>query len=71
MADCEHIAGCLFFNDKMADKPATADMLKQRFCLGDKSGCARYMVRTALGKENVPVDMYPNQKEKALILIGK
>ena len=70
MTDCEYIPTCLFFNDKMADKPATADMLKQRYCTGDKSGCARYMVRTAIGKEKVPVDLYPNQKEKALNLIG-
>ena len=71
MADCECMPTCLFFNDKMAETPATADMLKQRFCLGDKNGCARYMVRSALGKDKVPSELYPNQKEKALHLIGK
>ena len=70
MADCECMPACLFFNDKMANTPATADMLKKRFCMGDKNECARYMVRSALGKEKVPVDLYPNQKEKALHLIG-
>jgi hypothetical protein len=65
------MSACLFFNDKMGDKPATAEMLKQRYCFRDKNGCARYMVRSALGKDNVPADLYPNQKDKALLLIGK
>lgn len=71
MAECECLSTCLFFNDKMADKPATSEMLKRRYCLGDNSGCARFIVRQALGANKVPTNLYPNQKDKALEIINE
>ena len=71
MADCESLATCPFFQDKMADKPATAEMYKQQYCRGDNTNCARCMVFLELGKEKVPPDLFPNQIERAEeILIG-
>jgi hypothetical protein len=65
MADCEKIQGCLFFNDKLADAPALADMMKQKYCKGDNSKCARYIVCIALGKENVPDNLFPSMLDRA------
>lgn len=69
MAECECLPGCPFFNDKMADVPATAQMMKKKYCLGDKTICARHMVFTALGKGTVPGNMFPNMREAAEKLI--
>ena len=69
MPDCEMIAKCIFFNDKMADKPGTAAMMKQKYCQGDNSGCARHMVCKSLGRERVPSDLYPIQVDRAKALI--
>jgi hypothetical protein len=69
MAECESLAKCPFFNDRMAEMPAMAAMLKKRYCLGDKSNCARWAVRRALGPEAVPADLIPNQMDRAEILI--
>jgi hypothetical protein len=69
MADCECLGGCDFFNDRMKSKPATADLMKRRYCKSDNSDCARYMVRQSLGKTSVPADLYPNQLERARILV--
>ena len=72
MADCELLAGCIFFNDKMKDMPATANLLKNKYCRNDSSTCARYMVFKALGRPGVPVDLFPQQVEKAeKIIAGK
>lgn len=71
MADCEMIEKCLFFNDKMADKPGTAEMTKKRYCRGDFKSCARYMVCKALGRDKVPTDLYPGQKDRALAMLPK
>ena len=69
---CECINQCPFFNDRMANMPAMAEIYKKRYCEGDFQECARYMVFKALGKPAVPSDLFPNQKEKALkILEGK
>ena len=69
MADCELLEGCIFFNDKMADMPSTAEMFKNQFCRGNNIECARYMVFKALGREKVPPDLFPNMKEKAQEII--
>jgi hypothetical protein len=65
MADCECLPGCPFFNDRMAKMPAMADVYKKKYCKGDNSKCARYMVRTALGAQSVPTSLFPNQHEDA------
>ena len=44
MAQCELLATCIFFNDKMADYPAAAEHLKKKMCLADPDTCARMMI---------------------------
>ena len=65
MAQCELLATCIFFNDKMADYPAAAEHLKKKMCLGDPDSCARLMIVKALGRPHVPQDLFPNQTERA------
>ncbi|MCM2358763.1 MAG: hypothetical protein NDI77_11485 [Geobacteraceae bacterium] len=71
MSDCELLEKCIFFNDKMANMPATAQVIKIKYCTGDSLGCARYVVCKALGREKVPADLFPNQLEKANEVIAK
>ena len=70
MVDCELLEKCVFFNDKMANMPATADMFKNKYCKSDNSACARYMVFKALGREKVPPNLFPNMKDKAQEVIA-
>jgi hypothetical protein len=70
MADCACIAGCPFFNDKMANMPSVADIYKTRYCTGEWSGCARYRVFSKLGRESVPSNLFPNELERADELLG-
>ncbi len=66
MAGCECLAKCPFFNEMMSNMPATSGMMMRRYCLGDdKEKCARYMVFKSLGREKVPVDLYPNEIDLA------
>lgn len=65
MADCECLERCIFFNDKMATRPATAGVYKRRFCHEENTHCARYIVFKNLGKEAVPNDLYPNEFQRA------
>jgi len=64
MADCECLAKCIFFNDKMADKPATANIMKKAYCLGESQKCARHQVFIKAGGQNVPADLYPSQNDR-------
>ncbi len=64
MAECECLPKCPFFHDKMAGRPATAQLMKNQFCLGDSTGCARHQVFLAAGSQNVPGDLFPSQTER-------
>lgn len=70
MADCECLATCIFFNDKMADMPSMANIIKQRYCRGSSTHCARHMVFRNLGSAAVPADLYPSQVERAEELLA-
>lgn len=70
MADCPSLPKCPFFNDRMANKPAMAAMMKKSFCQGDNSKCARWIVSRAKGGPAVPADLFPNQDERVAALIA-
>jgi len=70
MADCELLASCIFFNDKMANYPTTAQFLKNVYCKGDNFACARYVVFKALGRERVPMDLFPHNIDRARELVA-
>jgi hypothetical protein len=70
MADCECLPKCPFFNDRMENMPAMADLMKKRFCQGNWSSCARYMVFKGKGREFVPSDMFPSETERAEEILG-
>ncbi|MBB6481268.1 hypothetical protein [Spirochaeta isovalerica] len=63
--ECECLSQCPFFNDKMAEKPALANIMKKRYCLDDFNSCARHKIFLAKGKSAVPPNLYPNQIEEA------
>ncbi len=70
MPDCECLKGCPFFNDKMPDSSGLGSIFKKKYCLGDNSQCARYMVFKKLGKPAVPANLYPNMHDEAKKIIG-
>lgn len=62
---CENLEGCIFYNDKMDIESGLGKMYKQRYCEGDKTQCARYIIATNIGKQKVPADLYPNMHDRA------
>ncbi len=69
---CPNLERCPFFHDRLKNMPATAELLKNEYCLGHGkhyTECARYKVASTLGKEFVPPDLFPNQEERALEII--
>lgn len=67
---CSLIEGCIFFNDKMTNMPSMAAMYKDRYCQDSFETCARYEVFKAVGRENVPRDLYPNETAKVSDILG-
>jgi len=70
MTECELLKGCLFFNEIMPMEKGEGKMFITQYCKGDYSTCARYIVAKALGRENVPIDLYPDMVDRARKMIG-
>ena len=69
MSECELISTCPFFNGKLQGNAARIEDLKQKYCRSNNLNCARYMVANALGRDYMPPDLFPDQKERAYTLI--
>ena len=71
MGECSELQGCRFFNETMHQMPTVGEMMKNRYCLGDFSACARYRTSKNLGSGSVPVDLAPNDHKRADKLIAE
>ena len=64
MATCEKLEKCPFYNNKMDINKGVGAMYKKKYCEGDKTICARYIVATQLGVEYVG-NLYTNINDVA------
>ncbi len=65
MADCDRLATCIFFNDRMEQMPTVAALLKQQYCHGEFETCARFRVAAKLGSTYVPDNLFPEDTAAA------
>jgi len=70
MGDCPMINTCIFFKDQMPLLPDMVIVMKDRYCKDNFESCARYLVNTSLGKENVPITLYPFEITKVERIIA-
>jgi hypothetical protein len=69
-AECQYLSACPFFNEKLPNMPSMTAYLKSAYCRREYEECARYMVRQALGKDKVPIDLFPDETNLAVRLIA-
>ena len=69
MAECEFIDRCPFFRKIITTGGTLDKMYREQFCSGTYEMCARHKIASTLGKENVPVNLYPNMFDQAEALI--
>lgn len=65
MATCEKLEKCPFYQGKMDINSGIGRMYKKKYCEGDKTTCARYIVATQVGPEYVTNNLYPNMNDAA------
>ena len=71
MALCEKLEKCPFYQGKMDMNSGLGSMYKKKYCEGDKTICARYIVATKLGAEYVTNKLYPNMNDAANKLLAE
>ena len=70
MPDCECLENCPYFEGDLHKEISVIQELRvQKYCKGDNSTCARYMVFKALGKEHVPRNLLPTDVDGAKKII--
>ena len=70
MATCEYRTSCGFFNKMVAGMPNTIDDLRDKYCNGDFSKCARFMISKTRGIDNVPDNLSPNSFDRQKCFCG-
>jgi len=65
MSECNLLEKCLFFNDKLKSMPAASDTMKKLYCRWNFAKCARYKVAIAIGRKEVPPDLFPGDSQRA------
>ena len=71
MATCEKLAKCPFYQGQMKMDSGIGAMYKKKYCEGDKSICARYMIATTVGPEFVNNSIFPNMTDQAKKIIAQ
>jgi hypothetical protein len=70
MKNCELMQKCIFFTDKTKNMPDAAEIIKKKYCQGDKNICARYKIAISFGQKEVPVNLFPRELKKANAIIS-
>ncbi len=71
MPYCELFDVCPFYNDEIDQHySASIAAMRKRYCKKDNSKCARYNVFKALGRNRVPIDLFPNDEKRALVILS-
>jgi len=71
MEECEFITKCPFFKGDLSLAEEKVEETKKLYCSQNSLHCARYMVANALGKETVPGDLLPFEKNRAYMIIAE
>lgn len=69
MSECAYSNTCRFFEERMANMPGMAQMLRGRYCEANSAECARHIVASEFGIQEVPSDLFPNQAEVAELIL--
>jgi hypothetical protein len=72
MKKCAIIDECPFFNDQLPRMHTAKEReeMKKKFCGGGNSQCARFIVAKAMGLEEVPGNLYPEDHFRINVILG-
>lgn len=59
MARCQWAEVCTFFNDEVGYSPELQRTMREEYCLGDNTHCARLEAMDFLPPDEIPDDLIP------------
>lgn len=70
MAVCEYTEVCVFFNVEVGYSPQLQASMREAYCLGDNSNCARLLAMDDLPPGQIPDDLIPTEHERLAELVA-
>ncbi|MBA4370370.1 MAG: hypothetical protein C0418_02190 [Coriobacteriaceae bacterium] len=64
MEVCAWAETCPFFSDEKEYSPELYHVMRERYCFGDSSTCARKRAALCVSRENVPKTMLPADEDE-------
>ena len=72
MAECHFAKSCPFFQGGASQPSKTVSAwFRYQYCQGNFVMCARYTIQEALGQNDVPADMLPNEMISAQQILSR
>lgn len=71
MDRCEFQLSCSFYNDLKERSPAILKTIREDYCEGSYSECARFMVSSAHGPELVSKYLFPEDTQEACKILDE
>lgn len=68
MSVCVYLDTCPFFKDGPGYSPELHESMKQRYCLGDSSDCARLLVMECVPRPDIPEDLLPTDIDRLRLI---
>lgn len=69
MSRCQWTEVCVFFTDDVGYSPEMQEQMREVYCLGDSSDCARLAAIADLPLEEIPDDLIPTDHERLAVLV--
>jgi hypothetical protein len=60
MRECVLLDSCWFYNELLPQYPSEYDHMKKDYCMNCYFECARYQLSRMLGRDKIPVGLFPN-----------
>ena len=64
MPECQYMPVCPFFCVEVGYSPQLLQSMKQQYCFGDKTHCARLLAIDIVAIDDVPDDLLPSDIER-------
>ena len=70
MSHCDRINTCLFYNEKLPVMPLVKHMMKNDYCRGNSSSCARHILIDTLGDADQRISIDTSIREQVIVVAG-
>ena len=66
---CDKFETCKMFSEYLSQTSSLVSSFQQKFCRVNNTECARYILLEKVGSKEIPIDLFPNERSRALSIL--